>query len=254
MAVVTVPGALGQTVTLRYNSQANADIARQLAANITAGINASGIVPVSQGAGPPPVLPVGITGEFVQTRDGLTALPSGYADVVDTARNAVIFGAGDAGESILAGDGKLTFVGMGGSGTVVGGNGGDTIIVSGSYGDNWSINLGAGDDRVLAEGSGNDTISAGAGRNEIMLDSGQDVVRSEGDDTVFAGAGAETVDATGAQHDLIYGGSSNLLFVGGQGRAEVVGGTGSDTVLGGTGDAVVHGGNGGHHPLLAGYG
>ena len=92
MAVVTVPGALGQTVTLNYDSAANAGIARQLAANITAGVNASSITPVSQAAGPPPVLPAGTTGEFIQTQTGLTTLPSGYADVVNTAPDAVIFG------------------------------------------------------------------------------------------------------------------------------------------------------------------
>jgi Ca2+-binding RTX toxin-like protein len=253
MAVVTVPGALGQTVTLNYESQANADMARQLAAKIAAGVDASAVVPVAQGSGLPPALPAGTTGEFVQTQNGLTALPSGYADVVNTARNAVIFGSGDEGEAILSGDGRLTFVATGGSGTVLG-DGAEAIVIPAFDGGDWSINTGASDDRVLAWGGGNDTISAGGGHNEITLGPGRDVVRSEGDDTVAAGAGAETVDATRAYHDLVYEGSSNLLFVGGQGRAEVFGGTGSDTVLGGTGDTVVHGGTGGHNLLLAGYG
>ncbi|MBV8703631.1 MAG: hypothetical protein JO118_07960, partial [Acetobacteraceae bacterium] len=169
MAVVTVPGALGQTVTLNYDSAANAGIASQLAASITAGVNASSITPVSQGAGLPPALPAGTTGEFVQDRNGLTALPTGYADVVNTARDAVIVGWGDASESILSGGGKLTFVATGGSGTVVGGTGGETVIIPGSDGGAWSIHTGGGDDRVLALGGGNDTISAGAGRNEIAL-------------------------------------------------------------------------------------
>ncbi len=174
MAAVTVPGALGQTVTLQYNSQANVDMARQLAAKITAGVNASSVMPVSQSDGPPPVLPAGIVGEFVQTQDGVIALPSGYADVVDTAPNAIIFGSGDADEAILSGDGKLTFVARGGSGTVVGGSGGNSIVIPAFDGGDWSINTGNGDNRVLAWGSGNDTISAGTGHNEIMLGSGQD--------------------------------------------------------------------------------
>ena len=253
MATVTVPGALGQTVALQYNSQANADIARQLAAKITAGVDASSVVPVAQSYGPLPTLPAGTTGEFVQTQDGVTALPSGYADVVSTARNAIIFGSGDDDESILSGDGKLTFVATGGSGTVVGG-GASSIIIPASDGGAWSINTGNSDDRVLAFGGGNDTINAGGGHNEIALGLGRDVVRSVGDDTVVAGAGAETIDATAAYHDLVHGGSSNLLFVGGNGRVEVFGDSGSDTVLGGIGNEVVHGGTGGHNLLYAGYG
>jgi Ca2+-binding RTX toxin-like protein len=260
MAVVTVPGSSGQTVTLNFDSPANTLLAQQLVDAITAGVNAGSILPAMDTDGPPPPLPPGTTGEFVQTQDGTTFLPPGYKAVVDTASNAVIFGSGDVGESVLIGPGDPTFIasfiasGATGSGTVVAGGGDNTIFIPTTVGGGWSLNTGNGDDNIFATGSGNDTINAGGGHNAITLGSGDDILQSTGDDTVNAGNGSETVTAIGTGSDLIFGGPGALFFVATGGSATIFGGSGSDTFLGGPGQAVVHGGTGGNNFLFAGTG
>ena len=66
MATVTVSGAHGQTVTLNFDTNANAALAGQLAAAITAGVETGSIVPAVDTDGPPPPLAPGKIGEFVQ--------------------------------------------------------------------------------------------------------------------------------------------------------------------------------------------
>jgi hypothetical protein len=95
MPAVTVAGTNSQTVTLNFDTDANAALARQLAGAITAGVRAGTIVPAVDTNGPPPLLGPGTTGEFIQTLNGTTFLPPGYAAVVDTASKAIIFGSGD---------------------------------------------------------------------------------------------------------------------------------------------------------------
>lgn len=254
MPTVTVAGAHHQTVTLHYDSTANAALARQLAAAITAGVQGGSIVPAVDTDGPPPTLPPGKTGEFVQTMDGLTILPHGYKAVVDTAPDAVIFGSGDNGESVLASTGLLDFFATGGSGTVVGGGGDSLIFVPVTDAGAWSINTGNGDDTILALGNGNDTISAGGGHNSITLGDGHDVVQTTGSDVVVAGNGHETIAAVGSGSDVVYGNGSTLFFVDSGAGATVFGGTGSDTFFGGSGPDVAYGGSAGHNFLLAGSG
>jgi hypothetical protein len=256
MADVTVAGANGQTVTLTFDSNANALIAQQLTAAITAGVQGGTILAVSDTNGALPTLPPGTTGALFQSLDGLTFLPPGYKAVVDTAANAVIFGSGDSGESVILGAGDPTFIASGanGSGTVVAGGGVNRIIIPSSVAGSWSINTGNGDDTVLALGGGNDTVSAGLGHNAMQLSAGNDVVQTTGDDTINAGSGAETVGSIGNGSDLIFGNSSQLFFVGTIGSATVFGGTGSDTFFGGTGPDLVHGGTGGNNLLFAGTG
>jgi Ca2+-binding RTX toxin-like protein len=254
MPTVTVAGAGQHSVALNFDTSANVDLARQLAAAITAGVNAGSIVPVAGGAGPPS-LPAGRIGEFIQTHDGLTILPPGYAVVVDTAKDAVIFGSGDPNETVLISSGDATFIAGGafGSGTVVGGGGNDRILIQPTVTGGWSINTGNGDDTVLAIGSGNDTISAGGGHNAIQLGSGSDVIHTSGDDTILAGSGSETIAATGTGSDVIYAGSGTLFFMA-SGASTVFAGSGSDTFFGGTGPDVVYGGTGGNNFLFAGTG
>ncbi len=254
MPTVTVAGANGQTVTLSFDTDANAILASKLAAAISAGVQAGTIVPASDTEGPPPPLNPGQTGEWVQTNTGFTALSPGYKAVVDNAPNAVIFGSGDADESVLSGAGNLTFVAAAGSGTVVAGGGNNSIILLPTDKGNWSINTGNGDDNILAMGS-NDTINAGGGHNAIMLSNGSDVVTSTGDDTVLAGSGLETITALPGSSDVVYGDSSQLFFVGTLGGpATIYGGSGSDTFFGGTGPNLVYGGTSGNNFLFAGTG
>lgn len=254
MPTVTVAGANGQIVSLNFDSASNAVLAQKLAFAITTGVAAGTIIPAVDTDGTPPPVPGGKIGEWVQTQDGTTILPPGYKAIVDTAPDAVIFGPGDTGESVLASSGDLTFFASAGSGTVAAGGGDNRIVLFTSDKGAWSINTGNGNDMVLAEGSGNDTINAGRGDNSITLGNGNDLVLSTGDDTVLAGGGHETVSATGKHHDLIYGGSSKLFFVTTEGSATVFGGSGSDTFFGGKGKDLVYGGTGGNNFLFAGTG
>jgi Ca2+-binding RTX toxin-like protein len=255
MATVTVSGSHGQTVTLNFDTNANAALAGQLAAAITAGVEIGSIVPVDRAGISPPPLDPGKTGELVQQTDGLTNLRPGYKAVVNTANEAVIFGSGDADESVLSSTGNLSFFATGGSGTVVAGGGNNRIVIPGDDNGDWSINTGNGDDTVLALGGGDDSIAAGGGRNAIELGSGKSAVQTTGDDTVNASSGSETIAAFGTGQDLIYGHSSQLFYVGNSGTsATVFGGTGSDTFFGGGGPDLVYGGTGGNNYLFAGAG
>ena len=255
MFTVTVAGAHGQAVTLSYDSAANAALAQQLANAITAGVQNGTIIPAIDTDGPPPAVPSGKTGEWVQSKDAFTILPHGYDAVVYTALAGIIFGSGDAGESILASQGVLNFFATGGSGTVAAGGGSNTIVIPGTDSGSWSINTGNGDDVILATGAGNDTINAGGGRNAITLGNGNDIVTTTGDDTVVAGSGHETIGAVGRHtSDVVYGNGSTLYFITTDGAATVFGGSGTDTFFGGQGPDLVYGGSGGHNFLMAGMG
>jgi Ca2+-binding RTX toxin-like protein len=255
MPTVTVAGANAQTVTLSFDTNANAVLAQQLAAAITAGVQAGTIQAAVDTDGPPPPLPPGKTGEFVQTQDGLTSLPPGYSAVVDTASNAVIFGSGDPNESVLIGPGDPTFIATGvfGSGTVVAGGGDTNIIIQSSVTGGWSINTGNGSDNIFADGGGNDTINAGGGHNVIRLGSGSSIIQSTGADTVFAGSGNETIAGFGSGSDVVFGGSGTLFFIGGAGPDVVHGGTGGNNFLfAGTGTATLFGGGNGDQLIAHG--
>jgi Ca2+-binding RTX toxin-like protein len=242
-------------VTLTFDSTANAALAKTLAGQITAGIFAGTIKPFTSNDGPPPALPPGTVGSFVQQSSGVALLSPGYRSFIGAASSMNVFGSGDANETILSGMGSLTFTALAGSGTVVAGGGGTSKILIGP-GDpgNWSINTGGGDDRILALGAGNDSISAGGGNNQIQLGAGRSTVVSSGEDTILAGAGAATIIASAGAEDAIFGGAGKLFFVGGTGEATVFGGTGSTTILGGDGESVFHGGSDGHNLLIAGSG
>src|SRR5579871_3832227 len=229
MPTVTVAGAHGQIVSLSYDSASNAVLAQKLADAITAGVHNGTIIPAVDTDGPPPPVPGGKTGEWVQEHSGVTSLTHGYDAVVVTAPEAIIFGSGDNGESVLSSTGDLSFFATGGSGTVAAGGGDNRVVIPGSDSGAWGIYTGNGDDMVLALGKGNDTISAGGGHNAISLGNGKDLITSTGDDTVTASSGQETIGAIGAANDLVYGNASKLFFVTTFGAATVIGGSGADT-------------------------
>jgi len=254
MPTVTVAGANNQTVTLNFDSQSNAALANQLASVITAGVQNGSILPAVDTDGPPPALPPGKTGEFVQTLTGSTILPHGYKAFVNTAPNAVVFGSGDEDQAVLSSIANLDFIATGGSGTVVAGGGDNRVVIPAADDGNWSINTGNGDDNLLASGGGNDTISAGGGNNRIELGGGKDFITSTGNDIIVGATGQETVAAFGSASSFVVGNDSNLLFVGNGGSATIFGGTGSDTYFGGGGPDYVQGGTDGHNFLIGGSG
>lgn len=255
MSNLTVQSSMsGQTVNLNFNSKEQLQLARQLAFTISQGVAAGTLEPAASSNGTPPTLPAGGSGVFFQETKGLTFLPTGYNAVVNTAPNASIFGSGGNRESVLSGNGGLTFVATGGSGTVAAGGGKNEIIIMPNDKGSWLIGTGGLNDSILALGSGNDSIRPGAGHNTVLLGSGNDMLTLSGQDIIVATNGHDTVDATAAKSTLLNAESANLTFVGGAGAATILGGTGSDTVFGGSGHLVVHGGTAGNNLLLAGAG
>jgi Ca2+-binding RTX toxin-like protein len=255
MPIVTVPGANHSTVSLSYDLDANALLARYIAGVIKTGLAGGTIEAFDNKSGSAPALPPGTTGEFVQSQSGATFLPKGYDFVVDSAKSAQIFGNGDNNEAILVGKGDLSFFATGGSGSIIGGGGKDMIAIAPGDTGNWLIALGNGDDSVRAFGSGNDTISTGSGHSVVQLGSGNYFVTTTGSDTVAAANGSETIDAIGA-NDVVFGNASKLFFVAG-GAATVFGGAGSDTVFGSassSGKDLFEGGSAGNNFLQAGSG
>jgi Ca2+-binding RTX toxin-like protein len=206
--------------------------------------------------GPPSPLG-GKPGLFTQSVPGVTTLPRGYADVVDSAPSAVIFGSGDANEHVLAGAGNLTFYATGGSGTILTGAGNNLISIPVTDAGSWLIETGGGNDTITAR-AGSDTIGAGGGDNVITLGTGQYSVTSVGQDTITAATGSATIDASGSPGsgggELVFGGAGNLVFIGGASGATVVGGSGSETVTGGSGSLYATGGAAGNNLLTAGSG
>lgn len=252
MTIVTVPGAHHSTVSLSYDVDANALLARYIAGVIKTGLAGGTIEAFDNGSGLPPALPTGKTGELVQSQSGATVLPSGYDFVVDSAKSAQIFGNGDANEAVLVGSGDLQFFAVGGSGSILGGGGKDMIVTAPTDNGSWLIALGNGNDSIRAVGGGNDTISTGTGHSLLQLGSGSDFITSTGSDTITAGNGSETIDAIGG-NDVVYGNASKLFFVAG-GAATVFGGAGSDTVFGSSGTDLFEGGSAGNNFLQAGSG
>ena len=260
MASATVTGANGETVNLTFDTQANAVIAQNLAAAITAGVDAELVIPADSKDGPPPPVPPGKTGEFIQSTPGSTILPPGYLDVINSSPDPTITGTGGQGQTVLStGISDLTFIDRGGTGTVVAGGGDNRIVLTSSSSSSppppgWLVNTGNGDDNIITTNGKSDTINPGGGHNALQIGNG-DQVLSTGDDTVLAsGKGSETITATGPHSVLVHGQASNIYFVSDVGSATVFGGTGSDTFFGGAGPDLVHGGTGGNNILHAGTG
>jgi Ca2+-binding RTX toxin-like protein len=288
MPSVTVPGAGGSTVTVPFNTNQNLLLAQQIAAAISNGVLNGSILPSLNST--PPLShhhphddtggdsrdhshsddggddddhsghgrdgwtghPGRTTGEYVNTKNGLTVLPYGYDNVVNIASSAIIFGSKGANQRILSGTGDLTFVASAGSGTIVTGGGNANITITRQDHGNWLIATGDGDDHINALGDGADTIMAGTGKNTIQLGAGTYSVESAGTDRIFAGSGAETI--TASQAIYIDGGQSSLNFVNSSGSSTVLGGTGSVTIDGGSGGGIFKGGTGGHNIIAAGTG
>ena len=252
---ITVPGANGTTVSLSYDTQSNAALAQRIADAIRNGVDNNTILPVDNKFGPPPPLPTGVTGEFIQSIPTVTFLTPGFMDVVNTAKTGAIYGSGDPNEQVLSsGQANLTFLATGGSGTVAAGGGNNFVSIPTTDTGAWLIATGNGNDTIRALGPGNDTISAGGGSNVIQVGGGNTFIGSGGADTILAATGSETITAIDTKAtDVVYGNASNVFFVGG-GGATVFGGTGSDTVFGGTGPDLLFGGSKGDNFLQAGSG
>jgi hypothetical protein len=245
MATVTVESAHATTVTLTYDSNANAALAQYVANAIQAGISGGTLLAEASQFGMPPITS-GKTGEWVETTPSPTTLTSRYDFIVDSSTTtANVTAPDDPNVQIIAGSGHLTLNTFLGSGSLIAGDGKNAIVTPVTSSGHWSFILGDGNNTVKALGSGADTISLGAGNN---------VVTTNGATTVNAGSGAETI--TGAGTTLINGSSigGTLTFLGTGGGATVFGGAGSDTLSGRNGPDYFQGGTGGNNSIVAGAG
>jgi Ca2+-binding RTX toxin-like protein len=249
---VTVQSAHSTTVTLTYNSSANASLAEYVAAAIQAGIGGGSVLAESSAYGIAPSIPVGKTGEWVETLTTPTTLATRYDYIVDAAANANITGPNDSNVQVIAGSGNLIFNPSLGAGSLIAGDGNDNFTVSSVGSGAWTVILGDGTDTVRVLNGANDSISTGIGHDSILLGSGHSTVNTSGTDTITATTGSETVTASGS--DLVYGGASKLNFLATAGGATVYGGSGSDTVTGHSGPDYFQGGSGGNNSLTGGTG
>ena len=242
--VVTVPGVTTIAGTNQY-----------------AVLNGTGAQTIYGGAGTSSVIgnSAGIT--FFESESVTSALYVALAG-----GNDFVSVVGNAGNSIVLGDGSNTIAASGSGAINVGaGNNAISVLGSGSY----EISTGAGNDTITT-GSGANTIAAavggsvtvqggvsttiiGAGSNEISAVAGNVVAMEGGGSTTVFGAGANTVfgaagasvnlDDTTSGTDFLAAGSGNETLNGsgstanlelfnsiGTGSVSLVGGSGSDTL------------------------
>lgn len=116
------------------------------------------------------------------------------------------------------------------------------LIVDGGAGDD-TITTGAGADNIDG-GSGNDVIKSGAGSDYVFGNSGDDAIDAGADnDVVYGGDGADTL-AGGAGADYVDGGAGNDALDGGAGQDMLSGGVGDDRIVSGAGNDRVYTGEG----------
>ena len=161
-----------------------------------------------------------------------------------------ILSGGEGDDTLNGGEGDDTLTGGAGADTITGGPGGDTLSYAGSDGA-VDIRLRSGhasgghaagdvyrgvehvtgsdhDDRLAgddrpegASAGGDNTLSGGAGADEIYGGSGDDAVNGDGgDDTLYGGAGDDTLNG-GAGDDTLIGGAGGDGFTGGAGEDTV---------------------------------
>ncbi|MFF5900806.1 calcium-binding protein [Streptomyces argenteolus] len=133
--------------------------------------------------------------------------------------------------------------------------------------DRIDVFLGDGDDTIAAFTPGMNTVSGGAGDDELHAHTARTVLGDAGDDMVmgpatlhggdgadqlmgdsenqrmWGGRGDDMIEGYGGD-DTVYGGSGDDHVMGGDGRDILLGGSGDDTVRGEGGDDFVCGGTG----------
>jgi Ca2+-binding RTX toxin-like protein len=183
---------------------------------------------------------------------------TGFSAVIDENNGvtSTVIGGGD--QTVLGGDGGLTYRSTYGNVTIDLGGGNNDIVLRGDTGTG-VIYIGGGNNTIVA-GDGATTIDAGAGNNREILGAGQDVVTITGHDTVFLGSGSATISAIDGGSVLIHGASSvsgtgySLTFINGDAASTVQGAAGSYSIFGGAGGGVFHGGLGGDNFIMGGTG
>jgi Ca2+-binding RTX toxin-like protein len=159
---------------------------------------------------------------------------------------------GGKGDDVLYGDALVSTVNEDGE-TVIETVGGGHDSISGGAG-NDNITAGDGNNRVDG-GTGDDRITTGDGRDTVWGGAGADLIMTEGGhDLIYAGdSGDESDDSFGAHQDIVVAGAGNDTVFGEGGDDFLSGGTGNDSVSGGEGDDNVAGEDG-NDTLLGGSG
>jgi len=129
MPAVTVRSAHSTTVSLSYDSSANASLAQFVASAIQTGINGNTVVPFAGNTAPAPAIPAGRTGERVQNALDSVILGHGRDYIVDASSTANITGSADADVQMLVGSGNLIFNASGDSSSVIAGGGNNQVII-----------------------------------------------------------------------------------------------------------------------------
>ncbi|MBN8925057.1 MAG: hypothetical protein J0H19_00375 [Rhodospirillales bacterium] len=213
VSAVTVLGTHSSVETLNYDLESHAQVARILAAAVTNAVKGGELHPASSQDGPPPLLPPGQHGEFVQKTDGFTWLPRSYDAVVNVASNATIVGSGARDETVLSSAGNLTYFDLHGSGTIDAGGGDNRLILGSNAQRSWLVETGNGNDTILALGNGHNSIDAGGGNNLILLGGGSDVITVGGQDTIFATPNAHVTIVGAHEDDVVLLGSAHVTFL-----------------------------------------
>ena len=257
---VTVTGGIGHSAaTLQYDSK---DLAEMNAQALAANIDKTYSTAIYYNPAQPPAVPS--NGYLIvpkQDADNVIKA-TGFGAIVDENNgvSSTVKGGGSAsGQTVLAGDGGLTFTASQGSVTVVAG-GGSNLINLRNDSSSSAVYTSTGNDTIFAGGAG--TVSAGTGDNFIGLgrDAGGVLVQSSGQDTVQLGIGSDTIDVIKQGSDLVRGSSSysgsgfSLTFIGGAEASKVLSGAGSYDISGGRGGGVFQGGAAGDNSIIGGAG
>jgi len=173
-------------------------------------------------------------GDVVDGNDAILPGDSGNDDVID---------AGAGNDTILAGDGDDYVEADEGDDTVYGGDGNDSIFgfegsdtVEGGDGDDYintrtSPGTGLPDEAYPGGGfpddpdptNDMDSVSGGAGNDEILT--------GDDNDIVYGGTGEDSIDA-GLDDDLVFGGTGDDFISGNEGADTLSGEDGDDTIYG----------------------
>ena len=258
--IVTVTGGTGHgPATLHYDNKLFAGV---LAEALATSINNTYSTAIYYNPAHPPAVPSNGYLIVPTAKAGNTIKATGFGAIVveNNGVTSTVQGGGNAsGQTVLAGNGGLTFSAKVGSVTVVAG-GGDNLIRLGSDTSTSVIATSDGNDTIVAGGAG--TIEAGLGSNSINLskDAGGVVINSTGQDTVHLGTGHDSITALNNGSDLILGASSysgsgySLTFIGDSVASTILGGAGSYDIRGDRGGGVFHGGSAGDNSIVGGVG
>ena len=173
-----------------------------------------------------------LSGDFVQTGDGLFYVASGFLD-----SGISVFEIAGGNDALVGDDGDNQLLGLGGDDTLTG-LGGDDLLSGGGGGDLLSGGRGRND---LRGGTGVDTASyEEANGVRADLETGTAVARGYANDSL-----AEIENLTGSlRSDVLLGDNGDNRLRGLDGRDQLFGRNGNDEINGGSGADVLSGGAG----------